>query len=60
MCVDCAVCDLYDDHPKFWLRGLCQESSLDRQYTLERGPDDGSSRIYFKGKSSSFIAWVGS
>jgi hypothetical protein len=55
----CAACDLTGAHPKFWLRGLCEESMLDRQYTLQQPTDNFTDKIYFKGKSSSIIAWVG-
>ncbi len=37
------------------MRGLCNDSKHDREYTLEVGDD---MRPYFKGLSNSVITWV--
>jgi hypothetical protein len=58
VCRLCIVCAFAEERPKFWLRGLCQDSFFDREYTLMPPDDVLSSYLYFSGKSLSFIAWV--
>ena len=53
----CTICNFPVSKMKYSLRGLCQESRQDRNFSLEtrKEPD----KPYFKGISSTIIQWVG-
>ncbi len=51
----CTICEFDMEKVRFTLRGLCNDSRQDREFTLEK---DDINKPYFKGLSSSVIKWV--
>jgi hypothetical protein len=55
----CTICQFDEPIIEYFILGLCQSNTLDREYTLEYGlgKQDGVARPFLKGRMNTNIKW---